>query len=146
MSKRCLVSPCCERHSGMGCLGSDWSVCGGLSAAVYELHDILSGISRLNATPAAPLLSSLLRHACRYGLVRVRENAESIAFYGGEGSEQRLLGSRLGTAVANYAQLLIASRNLQFFTSFYRRASLAAARLYQSACCNFIQAPSAPDA
>ena len=56
----------------------------------------------------------------RYGLVRVRENAESIAFYGGEGSEQRLLGSRLGAAVANYAKLLIASRNLQFFTSFYR--------------------------
>ena len=56
----------------------------------------------------------------RYGLVRVRENAESIAFYGGEGSEQRLLGSRLGAAVANYAKLLVASRNLQFFTSFYR--------------------------
>ncbi len=58
--------------------------------------------------------------SCRYGLVRVRENAESIAFYGGEGSEQRLLGRRLGAAVANYANLLIASRNLQFFTSFYR--------------------------
>jgi ABC-type uncharacterized transport system fused permease/ATPase subunit len=62
----------------------------------------------------------LVRTMHRYGLVRVRENAESIAFYGGEGSEQRLLGSRLGAAVANYAKLLVASRNLQFFTSFYR--------------------------
>jgi len=58
----------------------------------------------------------------RYGLVRVRENAESIAFYGGERSEERLLARRLGAAIANYAELLIASRNLQFFTSFYRQA------------------------
>ena len=32
---------------------------------------------------------------CSYGLVRVRENAESIAFYGGEDNEQRLLARRL---------------------------------------------------
>jgi len=57
--------------------------------------------------------------------VRVRENAESIAFYGGEASEERLLFERLAAAVANYGRLLIASRNLQFFTSFYRRALLA---------------------
>ena len=52
--------------------------------------------------------------------MRVRENAESIAFYGGEASEERLLFERLAAAVANYGQLLLASRNLQFFTSFYR--------------------------
>ena len=52
--------------------------------------------------------------------MRVRENAESIAFYGGEASEERLLFERLTAAVANYGKLLIASRNLQFFTSFYR--------------------------
>ena len=52
----------------------------------------------------------------------MRENAESIAFFGGEASEERLLGQRLGAVIANYAQLLITSRNLQFFTSFYRCA------------------------
>lgn len=52
--------------------------------------------------------------------MRVRENAESIAFYGGEASEKQLLFERLGAAVTNYGQLLLASRNLQFFTSFYR--------------------------
>ncbi|PRW39262.1 ABC transporter D family member chloroplastic isoform A [Chlorella sorokiniana] len=56
----------------------------------------------------------------RYGLVRVRENAESIAFYGGEDNEARLLNSRLQGAVDNFLELLKASRNLQFFTSFYR--------------------------
>ena len=52
----------------------------------------------------------------------MRENAESIAFYGGEASEKRLLFERLAAAVTNYGQLLLASRNLQFFTSFYRWA------------------------
>jgi ABC-type uncharacterized transport system fused permease/ATPase subunit len=56
----------------------------------------------------------------RYGLVRVRENAESIAFYGGEDNEVRLLGGRLQAVVANFRELLVASRNLNFFTSFYR--------------------------
>lgn len=52
--------------------------------------------------------------------MRVRENAESIAFYGGEDSEKRLLFERLRAVVANYADILVTSRNLQFFTSFYR--------------------------
>lgn len=52
--------------------------------------------------------------------MRVRENAESIAFYGGEESEAKLLFQRLGAVVANYGDLLVTSRNLSFFTSFYR--------------------------
>ncbi|KAG2501210.1 hypothetical protein HYH03_001023 [Edaphochlamys debaryana] len=56
----------------------------------------------------------------RYGLVRVRENAESIAFYSGETDEKELLKQRLQAAVHNYLGLLTASRNLDFFTSFYR--------------------------
>ncbi|GMH34252.1 hypothetical protein BSKO_02086 [Bryopsis sp. KO-2023] len=56
----------------------------------------------------------------RYGLVRLRENAESIAFYGGEKKEGNLVIKRLTDAVGNFGDLLIASRNLEFFTSFYR--------------------------
>jgi ABC-type uncharacterized transport system fused permease/ATPase subunit len=64
----------------------------------------------------------------------VRENAESIAFYGGEAGEAKLLFQRLGDVVANYMQLLITSRNLSFFTSFYRQARMTAAaqkRMFQ---------------
>ncbi|CAN0901873.1 ABC transporter D family member 2, chloroplastic [Linum grandiflorum] len=56
----------------------------------------------------------------RYGLVRVRENAESIAFYGGEENEIQLLLQRFRSAFENLTQLLISSRNLEFFTSGYR--------------------------
>ncbi|KAH7685821.1 Fatty-acyl-CoA-transporting ATPase protein [Dioscorea alata] len=56
----------------------------------------------------------------RYGLVRVRENAESIAFYGGEGNELQLLVERFQRAFENLTKLLIASRNLEFFTNGYR--------------------------
>ncbi|KAL7612548.1 hypothetical protein Lser_V15G06653 [Lactuca serriola] len=43
----------------------------------------------------------------RYGLVRVRENAESIAFYGGEENEIKLLLQRFRSAFENLTQLLI---------------------------------------
>ncbi|KAL6627192.1 hypothetical protein ACP70R_030918 [Stipagrostis hirtigluma subsp. patula] len=56
----------------------------------------------------------------RYGLVRVRENAESIAFYGGEENELQLLLDRFRRAFDNLSELLIASRNLEFFTNGYR--------------------------
>ncbi|XP_047312050.1 ABC transporter D family member 2, chloroplastic [Impatiens glandulifera] len=56
----------------------------------------------------------------RFGLVRVRENAESIAFYGGEGNELQLLLQRFRSAYENLTRLLISSRNLEFFTSGYR--------------------------
>ncbi|CAN6444587.1 unnamed protein product [Victoria cruziana] len=56
----------------------------------------------------------------RYGLVRIRENAESIAFYGGEGNELQLLLYRFRRAFENLTQLLVASRNLEFFTNGYR--------------------------
>lgn len=56
----------------------------------------------------------------RYGLVRVRENAESIAFYGGEENELQLLLDRFRRAYQNLTELLIASRNLEFFTNGYR--------------------------
>jgi len=61
------------------------------------------------------------RRAGRDGRGGGRENAESIAFYSGEAAEGRLLFERLGAVVANYVQLIRTSRNLEFFTSFYRR-------------------------
>ncbi|OVA13939.1 ABC transporter-like [Macleaya cordata] len=55
----------------------------------------------------------------RYGLVRVRENAESIAFYSGEETEVQILMQRFRSSFENLSRLLISSRNLELFTSSY---------------------------
>ncbi len=56
----------------------------------------------------------------RYALVRVRENAESIAFYGGEEQEAAETTRRLNRLIDNQGGLNRALRNLEFFTVGYR--------------------------
>jgi ABC-type uncharacterized transport system fused permease/ATPase subunit len=56
----------------------------------------------------------------RYSLVRWRDNAESIAFYGGEDLEGRAVGQRLESVLDNARNLIGTQRNLEFFTNGYR--------------------------
>ncbi|KAA8494615.1 ABC transporter D family member 2, chloroplastic [Porphyridium purpureum] len=55
----------------------------------------------------------------RYGLVRVRENAESIAFYGGNVREKMALDQRFASALENFLDVLRWTRNLNFWIFFY---------------------------
>lgn len=55
----------------------------------------------------------------RYGLVHVRDNAESIAFYQGEEREAGQIRGRLAEAIANLRFLIGWERNLELFTKGY---------------------------
>ena len=55
----------------------------------------------------------------RYGLVHIRDNAESIAFYQGEGPESDQIGGRFRNVLKNFSLLIGWQRNLSFFTMAY---------------------------
>ncbi|GAX18265.1 putative ATP-binding cassette transporter [Fistulifera solaris] len=55
----------------------------------------------------------------RFSLVRVRENAESIAFYSGEPMEQQQILNRLDQVVDNKNDIIVTKRNLDFLTTLY---------------------------
>ena len=60
----------------------------------------------------------------RYAMVRVRENAESIAFYRGEKREHRDLVSKFADIFQNTTRLIGWNRNLAFFTTSYNYFAL----------------------
>jgi len=55
----------------------------------------------------------------RFGLVRLRENAEGVALYRGEGVERRDLDGRLERIRGNWWQLMRATKNLTFLVTGY---------------------------
>lgn len=63
----------------------------------------------------------LVREAdLRYSLVRMRENAESIAFFQGEKREQSEIMRRLTSTVENMAKVIDVRRRLSFLTTGYK--------------------------
>lgn len=60
----------------------------------------------------------------RFSLIRVRENAESIALYNGEPNEQGRLVGRFGQVWSNFWSLMQVQKRLTFFTSGYGQIAI----------------------
>jgi len=60
----------------------------------------------------------------RFGLMRFRENAESIAFYRGEAQERVELDNRFQAAFANYGRLIKKQRSLNLFQRAFSQLTL----------------------
>lgn len=55
----------------------------------------------------------------RFGLVRIRENAEAIALYGGESEERRLLSGRFSRIRDNWWEIMRTTKRLNVASTFY---------------------------
>ncbi len=60
----------------------------------------------------------------RYALVRLRDNAEGVALYGGEADEKRGLRERFGAVMGNWWAIMVATKRLTFFTSGYGQVAV----------------------
>lgn len=60
----------------------------------------------------------------RFGLMRVRENAESIAFYGGEEQEREHLEMRFAAVFRNFGRLIKKQRTLNLFQRAFSQLTL----------------------
>jgi putative ATP-binding cassette transporter len=88
-------------------------------AVLYALAG--SAISYLIGRPLIALNFAQQRFEAdfRYGLIRVREYAESVAMYRGERQEREGLGARFARVVGNYLALVRAQKRLIWAQSFY---------------------------
>jgi vitamin B12/bleomycin/antimicrobial peptide transport system ATP-binding/permease protein len=60
----------------------------------------------------------------RFNLVRLRENAESVAFYGGERRELRSFLGLFGSVIDNFWQIMRRRKRLGWFTFSYAQAAV----------------------
>ena len=75
----------------------------------------------------------------RFSMMRVRENAESIAFYRGENSELEGFGARFKNVIENFRRLMTKTKHLNFYANAYGQLAvivpllLAAPRYFSKA-------------
>jgi len=60
----------------------------------------------------------------RYSLVRLRENTESVAFYGGESRERAIFDMRFGEVYRNFIAIMWRNLKLNSFTAGFAQASV----------------------
>jgi vitamin B12/bleomycin/antimicrobial peptide transport system ATP-binding/permease protein len=76
--------------------------------------------------PLARLLFDQQRYEAdfRFSLVRLREHAESVAFFDGERREYDIFSARFARVVANWWDIIIRRKKITWFTSSYSQAAV----------------------
>ena len=110
----------------VGFLGVLWAVSGQLVGVLFIYATVGTGVSMLFGRRLVGLYFNQYQKEAtfRYGLIRVRDNAESIAFFRGEKREHRDLIERLSAVLENTFWIIGWTRNLGFFTNSYNYLAL----------------------
>ena len=104
-----------------------WSISHTLVAflAVYALLGTFGALYLFGAPLIRLNFWQIRREAdFRFGLMRLRENAESIAFYRGEAQERAQLDHRFDAAFTNYARLIKTQRSLNLYQRAFSQLTL----------------------
>ncbi|MEA3213339.1 MAG: vitamin B12/bleomycin/antimicrobial peptide transport system ATP-binding/permease protein [Chthoniobacter sp.] len=107
-------------------LGVLWSVSGQLVSVLCFYAAVGTGVSMFFGRRLVGLYFNQYQKEAtfRYGLIRIRENAESIAFFRGEKREHRDLIERLNLVLDNTFWIIGWTRNLGFFANGYNYLAL----------------------
>ena len=110
----------------VGFLGVLWAVSGQLVGVLFIYAVVGTGVSMLFGRRLAGLFFNQYQKEAtfRYGLVRVRDAAESIAFFRGEKREHRDIIERLNGVLENTFWIIGWTRNLGFFANGYNYLAL----------------------
>ncbi len=110
----------------VGFLGVLWLVSGKLVGVLFIYAGVGTVVSMLFGRRLVGLYFNQYQKEAtfRYGLVRVRDNAESIAFFRGEKREHRDLIERMNEALENSFWIIEWTRNLGFFANGYNYLAL----------------------
>nr|WP_314543124.1 ABC transporter ATP-binding protein/permease [uncultured Massilia sp.] len=108
------------------------------SAVLWSISHLLVGVLAVYAlagtvialwvfgTPLIRLNFWQLRREAdfRFSLIRLRENAESIAFYRGEAQERAHIDDKFGLVIDNFGKLIKKQRSLNFFQRTFSQLTL----------------------
>lgn len=118
-----FVNSCVTLFAFLGVL---WTIRGQLVSALFIYAVCGTALSILIGKRLVGLHYEQYRKEAnfRYSLVRVRDNAESIAFYNGEKRERSDILRRFGDVLTNTLWIIGWNRNLAFFTNSYNYLAL----------------------
>jgi putative ATP-binding cassette transporter len=95
-----------------------------LAALLYAIAGTL--LTRWIGNPLVRLSFDQQRYEAdfRFSMVRLRENAENVAFYGGEARELDTFKTRFARIVANWWGIIIRRKKLTWFTTGYSQLAI----------------------
>jgi putative ATP-binding cassette transporter len=103
--------------------GMDLTIPGYMVWAAVAYAAVGTWLANRIGRPLVRLTFDQQRHEAdfRYGLMRLRENSESVALYRGEAGERLRMGHRFGEVFANYWRLMQRQKKLTWFSNGYNQ-------------------------